>query len=241
MTGGPRVLVVQHQADCPAGLLGEGLAAEGCQLDVRRAWRGDPLDLRDDPAGVLVLGGSPNAHDDAAAPWLPAVRALCRDAIAGEVPLLGVCLGHQLIGAAVGGRSAPNPHGQQIGVLPMGWLPAAATDPLLGPVSAARAVQWNTDVLVDLPEDVSVLARAAGGEVQAARFGPAAWGLQCHPEADATIVAGWAEHDRQDCAARGVDVDEYVSQVRSAEADLARDWRGLATSFAALAVGQRVG
>jgi GMP synthase (glutamine-hydrolysing) len=227
----PVVLVVQHQDDCPPGWLGDWLVGAGCALDVRRADQGEPLTLGDH-AGLLVLGGFPNAHDDAGAPRLPGVRALLREALDRELPTLGICLGHQLLGVAVGGRSVPNPGGQQIGVLPMGWTPAAATDPLLAS-RPATSVQWNNDVVVGLPDTVEVLARAAGGEIQAARFGACAWGLQCHPEADATICASWAEHDKAEYAERGEDVTVHVEQVARAEPRLAAQWRPVAEAFAA--------
>lgn len=238
----PLVLVIEHQPDAPLGWLGEWLVEDGCRLDVRRPASGPAMPRH--TAGhdaVLVLGGYPNAHDDVAAPWLPGVRTLMKDALDNRVPLLGICLGHQLLAVTVGGKSVRNPAGQQIGVLDMGWLSEAADDPLLGHVLAPQAVQWNNDVVVDLPDSVQVLARARGGEVQAARFGPAAWGVQCHPEADAVIASGWAEDDRASYTARGLDVDPYVDQVRAAEPELARTWRPLATSFARLAAAQLSG
>ncbi|WP_310963083.1 type 1 glutamine amidotransferase [Nocardioides terrisoli] len=228
-----KILVVQHQSDCPPGWFGDWLLEEGCQLDVRRPDRGEPVGATPQHVGVVVLGGSPNAHDDESAPWLAAVRALCADALAREVPLLGICLGHQLLAVSVGGRSVRNPDGQQIGVLPMGWTETAGADPLLASLPAV-AVQWNHDIVVGLPESVQVLARAAGGEVQAARFGPTAWGLQCHPEAGAQICAAWAEHDRGEYAARGEDVSAYVDGVRVAEVALADAWRPVATAFSRL-------
>jgi GMP synthase (glutamine-hydrolysing) len=226
------VLVVQHQDDCPPGWLGDWLVEAGCTLDVRRVDRGEPAVL-DGQHGLVVLGGFPNAHDDAGAPWLPAVRSLLAAALRTDLPTLGVCLGHQLLAVAVGARSERNPRGQQIGVLPMGWTEAAADDPVLGS-QPAIAAQWNNDVVVDLPPSVQVLARAAGGEVQAARFGPRAWGLQCHPEADAAICARWAEHDKAEYAARGEDVTVHVEQVLRAEPELAAAWRPVGLAFAEL-------
>jgi GMP synthase (glutamine-hydrolysing) len=226
------VLVVQHQEDCPPGWLGDWLVEAGCTLDVRRVDRGEPATLAGH-AGLVVLGGFPNAHDDEAAPWLPGVRALLADALRTELPTLGICLGHQLLAVTVGGRSERNPNGQQIGVLTMGWTDHAADDPLLGSLPAVAA-QWNNDVVVGLPAGVEVLARAAGGEVQAARFGPRAWGLQCHPEADAAICAAWAEHDKGAYAERGEDVTVYVEQVLRAEPTLAAAWQPVGAAFAGL-------
>lgn len=227
------ILVIQHQDDCPPGWFGEWLVEEGCDLDVRRPDRGEPIDLADQHSGIVVLGGSANAHDHEAAPWLPAVDALCRNALQREVPLLGICLGHQLLAVTVGGRSVRNPHGQQIGVLPLGWTAEAEDDPLLGALPGC-AVQWNDDVVVDLPASVQVLARAAGGELQAARFGPAAWGVQCHPEVDARICAAWVEHDKGAYAGRGAEVVAGVGQVRDAEGELVASWRPVAAAFVGL-------
>jgi GMP synthase (glutamine-hydrolysing) len=225
------VLVVQHQADCPPGWLGEWLEESGCRLDVRHPAEGDALTL-EGCSGLLVLGGFPNAHDDETAPWLPAVRGLISEALRTDLPTLGICLGHQLMAVAAGGRSVVGPNGQQIGVLPMGWVDVSG-DPLLAS-RPASAVQWNNDVVVDLPDSVEVLARAVGGEVQAARFGPRAWGLQCHPEADAAICSAWAEHDKGEYAERGEDVTVYLEQVRRAEPALAAAWRPVGEAFAGL-------
>ncbi|HEX6246635.1 MAG TPA: type 1 glutamine amidotransferase [Nocardioidaceae bacterium] len=230
------VLVVEHEAQCPPGWVGEWLADSGCPLDVRRPYRGDPLP--DDLAGhrsLLVLGGSMDADSDERHPWLPRVRALIRVAATDRVPVLGICLGHQLAALALGGEVARNPRGQQIGVLAVGWTPAAARDRFLGQLSGtARAVQWNNDVVTAIPPGTEVLARAETGEIQAARFAPSVWGVQWHPEAHAGIVTAWAENDRDSAASRGVDVDEYVARVAAATDELRESWRPLALAFAAL-------
>jgi GMP synthase (glutamine-hydrolysing) len=149
------------------------------------------------------------------------------------VPALGICLGHQLAAVALGGSVHPNPLGQQIGVLDVGWSAAAVDDPLLGPVSGARrAVQWNNDVVAVLPPGAVVLARAATGEVQAARFAPTVWGVQWHPEAGEEIVKAWADSDRDSAVERGVDVDAYVAAVAAARDELRASWAPLATAFA---------
>ena len=117
-----RVLVVQHQDDCPPALVGDWLVEAGCVLDVRRPYAGDELpdDLADHDA-FLVLGGSMGAADDADHHWLAATKALIREAAEGGTPTLGICLGHQLAAVALGGEVTRNPQGQQLGLLPMGW------------------------------------------------------------------------------------------------------------------------
>jgi GMP synthase (glutamine-hydrolysing) len=151
------------------------------------------------------------------------------------VPVLGICLGHQLAAVALGGRVRRSPHGQRMGLLEMGWTAAAASDPLLGAVcSARRAVQWNNDVVSELPAGAEVLASTADGEVQAARLAPTVWGVQCHPEAGAELVGAWAANDGDSAARRGVDVDEYVAQVAAARNELRTAWHPLAGALAAM-------
>ena len=232
----PPLLVVEHEAQCPPGWMGEWLAEAGLTIDVRRPYAGDPLPshLREH-CGLLVLGGEMGAYDDAAHPWLTELKELSRAAAVEETPLLGICLGHQLVAVALGGEVAPGPRGQQIGVLDAGWTAAAHEDRLFGPVAAlddAPAVQWNNDVVTRLPDGAADLAHTPGGELQAARFAPSVWGVQWHPEAGEEIIRPWADNDRDDAVERGVDVDAYVDDVAAARDRLRSTWRVLADSFA---------
>ncbi len=216
--------------------MGEWLTEAGVGLDVRRPYAGDvlPADLSGH-AGMLVLGGDMGANDDAAYPWLADVKRLVVGAMAGPTPVLGVCLGHQLVGVALGGEAGPNPHGQQIGVLDVGWTRAGYVDRLLGSLaregSAVPAVHWNNDVVTRLPTGATVLARTSRGEVQAVRFAPVVWGVQWHPEAGEEIIGPWADHDRDDALERGVDVDGYLADVIAAREPLRTAWRELTENF----------
>jgi GMP synthase (glutamine-hydrolysing) len=232
-----RILVIQHEAMCPPGWVGDWLSDAGAELDVRRPYRGDLVpETLDDHAGLLVLGGSMGANDDAEHAWLGPVKELVRHAAGAGVPTLGICLGHQLCAVALGGVVVRNPRGQQVGVLDVGWTDEAAADRLLGPLARpARAVQWNNDIVAEPPPGAVVLARTPPGEIQSARFADTVWGVQWHPEAGEEICRGWAEHDRDEAAERGVDLEEYVAHVAEATGELQATWRGLATGFAALA------
>ena len=241
-----RLLVIQHEAMCPPGWVGEWLSDAGAELDVRHPYRGDDLpETLDAHDGLVVLGGSMGANDDADHAWLAPAKALVRHAASAGVPTLGICLGHQLCAVALGGVVTRNPHGQQIGVLDVGWTGEAATDPLLGPVArtarTVRAVQWNNDLVVEPPPGAVVLARTPKGEIQSARFADTVWGVQWHPEAGEEICRGWAEHDRDEAAERGVDLEEYVAHVAEATDELRATWRGLADGFAGLAARSRQG
>ena len=155
-----------------------------------------------------------SANDDEVLDWIGPVKELIRDALTEGVPTLGICLGHQLIGAALGGRVTPNPRGQQVGLIPVGWTDAAAGDRLFGGLATPRrGVQWNYDLLVEPPAEAVVLAQTPDGEVQVARFGPSAWGVQLHPEVDETIVGTWVtDSERGELAGRGLDADALLGR-----------------------------
>lgn len=232
----PSVLVVEHEEGAPAGWLGEWLEAEGLALDVRRPYAGQQLpgDLTGQ-AGLVVLGGGMDAWDDDHHPWLPPTRDLIRLAEATGVPALGLCLGHQLAVLALGGEVGRNPAGATIAVMPVGWLPGAEDDVVLGPVTGAgRASHWNVDVATRLPAGTTVLARTPDGAPQAARLGRSVWGVQCHPEAGPSILARWAEDDGEPHRAAGIDVDGFLADAERSADTLRRAWQPLGHAFATL-------
>lgn len=239
-----RLLVVQHQDDCPAARFGPWLEEAGCALDVRRLHRDEPLPAdAADLDGLMVLGGSPGAYDDEVAPWLPAVRALIRDAAARGVPTLGICLGHQLAAVALGGEVRRNSRGQTVGLTPVGWTADAAGDALFAEVAAVspapRAIHWNSDVVTALPAGATALATTPAGDVQAARFASGVWGVQLHPEADARLTGLWAAHDVAEHAERGIDQAEVLAEVDRAHDELGATWSVLATAFGRIVANGR--
>ena len=230
------LLVVEHQAGAPAAMLGEWMGEEGIRLDVRRPYAGDrlPVDLRDHD-GLLVLGGGMDSWDDAGHPWLPETRALVRTAETSGVPTLGICLGHQIASAALGGEVGRNPAGATLAVLPVGWGAGATTDPLLGAVvGVGVAAHWNDDIVLRLPEGAELLAVSPDGAVQAARLGRSVWGVQFHPEAGLAVLEGWVAEEGAPYAERGIDLELFLAEVRRAESELMDGWRRLAGSFARL-------
>jgi GMP synthase (glutamine-hydrolysing) len=234
MATDPRILVIQHQDDCPPALVGAWLLEAGCGIDIRRPYDGLPLPehLRDHDA-LLVLGGSMGANDDKTHGWLPATKGLIRAAAADQKPVLGICLGHQLAAVALGGTVEANPHGRQFGVLPMGWTDVAADDPVLG-TRPERVIHWNNDIVTALPPGAVVLAHAPDGTVQAARLAPTVWGVQPHPEVDAPIVARWAADERD--AIGAALVDHALVEMTAAAPELAHAWQPVAAAFAGLVV-----
>jgi len=231
------VLVVQHEDDCPPAWFGTWMTEAGATLDVRKPYAGQPLpDDLTGHSGLLVLGGAMNAIDEVVTPWLGQTKALVREAAAGEVALLGICLGHQVVADALGGTVEVNANGRQRGLLAVGWNAQVGEDPLVG-TRPAQAAHWNGDVVTVAPAGAVVLANAPGGEIQALRFGSVAWGLQSHPEVDEQILASWAVDEPPSTAAEQRELEEFLAQVAAARASLAESRRPVATAFARLCRG----
>ena len=225
----PLIAIVQHQAECPAARLADWLDEAGARLVTVRPDLGARLPTLDQLDGLMVLGGIMGAGDDDEAPWLPAVRDLIRAAADTQVPTLGVCLGHQLIAVALGGRVERNPRGKQYGLLPVGYTAEAASDPLFGALPpGTRGVHSNNDVVLAAPTGAVALATAPGGELQAARFAPSVWGVQWHPEVDDEVFQGWCAIEPPDDPAVATRV---IGQVAAARAELDAAWRPLAQRF----------
>ena len=232
----PTVLVVEHEDKCPPAHVGDWLAAAGCTLDIRRPYAGDAIPALDGYDALLILGGPMGAHDDELHPWLGPVKQRVREAEAAHLPTLGICLGHQLIAVALGGTVEKNRHGQQLGLLGVGWTEAAGSDVLMAPLATPRrGVQWNDDVVTALPDGATLLAATERDEVQAVRYRPMMWGVQLHPEVDLPVLLPWAESDRGSHEARGIDQDALLRDIGAARAELDDAWRPLATGFAELA------
>jgi GMP synthase (glutamine-hydrolysing) len=235
------VLVVEHEAGAPAAWMGERLTELDLALEVCRPYAGDAVPEKpSDADGLLVLGGSMDAWDDANFPWLPDTRALVRAAESTGVPVLGICLGHQLAASALGGEVGRNPAGTTVAVLPIGWGEEAEDDPLLGPVrGATSAVHWNNDVVLALPAGARPLARTPDGEVQAARLGHHVWGVQFHPEAGVAVLEEWVAELGEASPDRSAALEAFLAGARRTEPELAETCARLAASFAALVEGRR--
>ena len=181
-------LVLQHAPWEGPGLIGEALTAAGVSVETRTVVD-DPVAALPDPedlAALVVMGGPMGATQDAAHPGLPAERVLLAAAARAGIPVLGVCLGMQLLAVALGARLLPG-HGAEVGYAPIDRL---APDPVLDRLGPAPSVlHWHDDA-VELPPGATLLARSARTPVQAFRAG-SALGLQFHPEVDDTLLATW--------------------------------------------------
>jgi GMP synthase (glutamine-hydrolysing) len=197
-----RVLLIQHEEFEGPGTLREALA--GCELRVVRTFAGDPVPGRLAEDGLVVLGGGMGVYEADRYPYLKDEMSLLHVASAKGRPILGICLGSQLLAAAIGGSVAKAPQ-KEIGWFDVDLLPAARTDALFAgaPVSFT-AFHWHGDAFA-LPAGDVPLAASALTPLQAFRSNPRAWGVQFHLETDAQVLDAMLESGAEELRASGVD------------------------------------
>jgi len=187
----PRILVFQHVAAEPLGTLDPLIRRRGHRIKFVNFER-DP-DARPDIdryRGLIVLGGPMNVEDQARRPHLKTELAVIERALAQGKPVLGICLGAQLLAHVLGAGIRRNPSPE------IGWYDLATTDggrrdPVTGALGAHAAVfQWHSYTF-DLPAGAEHLARTPTCENQAFRYGAAAYGFQFHLEMDGALIERW--------------------------------------------------
>lgn len=182
------ILVIQHVEADPVGILGRYLEVKGAWL---HTWlvpqRLSPPQGHYD--GLIVLGGPMNACDDETFPYLARVVELIRDFHRQGKPVLGICLGAQLIARAFGGRVYQNEL-PELGFTPL-FPVAGAVEPWLQDYPAGMPMmQWHFDTF-DLPAGAQLLLTNETCRNQAFRMGSNIYGLQFHPEVTPEIVMNW--------------------------------------------------
>jgi GMP synthase (glutamine-hydrolysing) len=214
----PTLLAIQHVPwETPHRIL------DACgALDVHtvKPLAGQALPGHDEVAGAVVMGGPMNVDEVDRHPELETEREWLAEAMRRELPVLGVCLGAQLLARALGAEVKPGEGAE------LGYAPVEIFDPddlIVGGLAPSTTVlHWHGDVF-DLPEGAAQLARSARTEVQAFRHGNA-WGVLFHPESDFALLEAWLAVPEMIGEARRALGDEAASalpsEAEAAEADL---------------------
>lgn len=186
-----RVAIVENTRITHHGQVGVALHERAALIDQYRPWSGQPLPRTVDADALVVFGGEQSATDDHTHPYLPALAELMAAYTAMDRPVLGICLGSQLLARAYGSEN-------HLGVAPeFGWVEVSLTeagqaDPVLSQVPRTFPIfQWHSDTFT-LPPGAVHLAESPVARHQAFRIGRATYGTQFHFEASRSVVRDWS-------------------------------------------------
>jgi GMP synthase (glutamine-hydrolysing) len=214
------VLTVEHVACEGPGLVAQALGAQDIELAVTRTYRGDaiPRDL-DGASGLLVMGGPMGVYEADRYPHLRDELKLIERAMAAGAPVLGICLGSQLVARALGAEVRKGAR-KEIGWHTVALTQDALVDPLFkGLESSFVAFHWHGDVF-DLPRTSTRLAGSDMTNVQGFRHGTQVYGLLFHMEVTREILEGMTKAGGDDLAEVGMPpnailagADEHLSSL----------------------------
>jgi GMP synthase-like glutamine amidotransferase len=185
------ILIIKHISLEGPGTLGEYLDKNGISTYSVDLSGGDILpDFPQDYVGVVILGGPMNVYEEDKFPFLKDEQRFIQTVLSAEIPLLGICLGAQLIAKAAGAR-VYKAKSKEIGWYRLKLTPEGATDPLFkGFTDEFFVFQWHGDTF-DVPESGKLLATSDGCPNQAFRYGKCAYGLQFHLEVTSSMIREW--------------------------------------------------
>ena len=186
------LLVVRHQEKVPLGIIEDVITDERIEWTQFDCWEGRDLPDLDDVSGVIILGGTMNVDQIAEYPYLGPLREFVRQAVDSDVPVLGSCLGAQIVTRAMDADV------YRLGTREAGFVPIRATtaglmDPVVTPFTpSARVLLFHEDACT-LPEGATLLFADDGSGVPAFRLGERAYAIQFHFEVTDSIIAGWCD------------------------------------------------
>lgn len=211
-----KILVFQHVPFEPLGTLDPILRDAGFRIRYVNFGRHPEARPRlKGYAGLIVLGGPMNIDQVDEHPHLDTEIELLQEAVAGGIQVLGICLGAQLLAAALGGSVGPAPV-REIGWYDVRLTEAGRADPVLGGFSVPQPMfHWHRDTFT-LPDGAVGLASSQLCPNQAFRYGEHAYGLQFHLEVEAALIERWLTLPfyAQELAGNEIDPDQVRADTR---------------------------
>lgn len=205
-----RLHLLQHASFEGPGLIADWAEAHSITLYIRHLYLGDAVPDPDEVQGLIVMGGPMNAYEDSRFPFLTAEKALIRALLVAERPVLGICLGAQLLASALGASVFRQAE------LEIGWFSVRQPDasplpPMLAKLpSVSLAFHWHGDTF-DLPAGATNWMSSEACQHQLFTVGDRALGVQYHPEVDADAIDLFIEHGAVELATPSTNVQSAES------------------------------
>jgi GMP synthase (glutamine-hydrolysing) len=213
VTGQTIPAIAERRGDFPRWIgerTGDAWPGQWAVHDVRTD---DALPGPEDADAFVITGSSSSVTERA--PWMLRIEARIRELVAANVPLLGICFGHQLLAQALGGEVARNPRGREIGTVSVRRV---GDDPLFGDLPRSFDIHaTHVDAVQRLPDGAVRLAETDLDPNAAFRVGSGAWGVQFHPEFDADVMRAYLVARSELIRGEGGDPDALLAGVREHE------------------------
>jgi len=208
-TGGAISEIKSRHEDFESWFTGFMAVSDFLQVDV---FRQQPLPAATGLAGIVITGSAAmvSERED----WSERTAEWLEQAIQKDIPVLGVCYGHQLLAHALGGRVGPNPAGRQIGTVKAQLINSGADDPLLGHLPGTFSAQTShLEVVLEPPPGAMRLATSPLDDNFSIRFAERAWGVQFHPEFSAPVMSEYIHHRADQLREEGLNPDQLLGKV----------------------------
>lgn len=227
------VLVLQHAAEEDLGSIATVFAYRRHRFRYVRAYAGEVVPPRLDAHGLVVMGGPQSVYERDRYPWIADELRLINEALDAEKPVLGICLGSQLLAAALGANVYPGRR-KEIGWFPVQLHPDMHRDPLFGDIGRTfTAFHWHGDVF-DLPKNAASLGHSAVTLHQGFRFGRNAYGVLFHLEVTAEQVTSMLGAFGGEVTAAGADAAGIAAEAARHLPDLQALGAGVFDAWAGL-------
>lgn len=190
------IIVIETDEKVPAGIVTKVLEEKGGPWKLVRPASGEPLPPPGEVSAAIILGGRMGANDEAKFPFIGALKEFIRESAAEETPVLGICLGGQIMAEALGGRVHSNRNGEK-GISDVRLTTLGCFDPIFGQLPYDFVTfHWHNDSFV-LPDGAVLLATNGACPAQAFRYGRSIYALQFHPEMDRETARRWSEEEKR--------------------------------------------
>jgi GMP synthase (glutamine-hydrolysing) len=233
----PKVLAIQHVRCETVGRIARALKTAGLCARLIRTFKGEkiPGGLGESD-GLIIMGGPMGVYEQDRYPFLRREIALIEKALASDQPVLGICLGSQLLATALGARVTPGKQ-KEIGWFPVRLSESAVTDPLLKRVPHSFvAYHWHGDIF-ELPRDAVSLASSALTKCQGFRYGKNAYGFLFHMEVTEKIIGDMVRTFAEELRVEGLERSEimrgakrHLARLDRIGSEVFRRWAGLTRS-----------